>query len=93
VSVAGRAGAAGTAPESEPALDESAIFRMLECPFHAAAKPEQPHMKAGSKAATSDNRALPSDARRKYDPEQTKRNILDVATPAASMPVYVTPHS
>ena len=34
-------------------------------------------MKAGSKAATSDPRALPSDARRKYDPEQTKRNILD----------------
>ncbi|WP_261325467.1 TetR family transcriptional regulator, partial [Burkholderia contaminans] len=37
-------------------------------------------MKAGSKAATPDTRALPSDARRKYDPEQTKRNILDVAT-------------
>lgn len=37
-------------------------------------------MKAGSKAATSESRALASDARRKYDPEQTRRNILDVAT-------------
>ncbi len=37
-------------------------------------------MKAGSKGAPSDNRALASEARRKYDPEQTKRNILDVAT-------------
>ena len=37
-------------------------------------------MKAASKAATSESRALATDARRKYDPEQTKRNILDVAT-------------
>ncbi len=53
---------------------------MLECSVQAAAKPEQDHMKAGSKAATSESRALASEARRKYDPEQTKRNILDVAT-------------
>ncbi|WP_179401471.1 TetR/AcrR family transcriptional regulator [Burkholderia guangdongensis] len=37
-------------------------------------------MKTGSKAAAPDSRALPSEPRRKYDPEQTKRNILDVAT-------------
>jgi AcrR family transcriptional regulator len=43
-------------------------------------------MKKGSKAAEPDTNGIPSDtapradARRKYDPEQTKRNILDVAT-------------
>ncbi|WP_323122663.1 TetR family transcriptional regulator [Burkholderia alba] len=43
-------------------------------------------MKQGSKAPAPDSRELPSpdarrdDARRRYDPEQTKRNILDVAT-------------
>ncbi len=37
-------------------------------------------MKKGSRAAEPDNNGIPSEARRKYDPEQTKRNILDVAT-------------
>jgi AcrR family transcriptional regulator len=37
-------------------------------------------MKKGSKGSAPDSNAIPSDARRKYDPEQTKRNILDVAT-------------
>jgi AcrR family transcriptional regulator len=42
-------------------------------------------MKKGSKAAEPDTNGIASgapraDARRKYDPEQTKRNILDVAT-------------
>ncbi|WDD91437.1 TetR family transcriptional regulator [Burkholderia sp. FERM BP-3421] len=43
-------------------------------------------MKPGSKAAASENREPPTagarrdDTRRKYDPEETKRNILDVAT-------------
>src|SRR6266702_2643429 len=47
-------------------------------------------MKKGSKAAEPDTNGIPSetprtdarrsDARRKYDPEQTKRNILEVAT-------------
>jgi AcrR family transcriptional regulator len=37
-------------------------------------------MKTGSRAVAPDGRAVPSDTRRKYDPEQTKRNILDVAT-------------
>jgi len=37
-------------------------------------------MKTGSRGVAPDNRAVPSDTRRKYDPEQTKRNILDVAT-------------
>src|SRR6202012_355191 len=39
----------------------------------------------GSKAAEPDTNGIPSDsprtdARRKYDPEETRRNILDVAT-------------
>ena len=37
-------------------------------------------MKTGSRATAPEGRTAPSDARRKYDPEQTKRNILDVAT-------------
>ena len=37
-------------------------------------------MKKGSKGSAPDSNAIPSEARRKYDPEQTKRNILDVAT-------------
>ncbi len=37
-------------------------------------------MKTGSRGVAPDSRAVPSDTRRKYDPEQTKRNILDVAT-------------
>jgi AcrR family transcriptional regulator len=42
-------------------------------------------MKKGSKAAAPDHSGIPSeprrgDARRKYDPEETKRNILEVAT-------------
>src|ERR1700736_6522661 len=37
-------------------------------------------MKKGSKGSAPDSNAIPSDTRRKYDPEQTKRNILDVAT-------------
>ena len=42
-------------------------------------------MKKGSKAAAPDQSGIPSelrraDARRKYDPEETKRNILEVAT-------------
>src|SRR5258707_2089788 len=37
-------------------------------------------MKKGSKAAEPDTNGIASDTRRKYDPEQTKRNILDVAT-------------
>src|SRR6185437_16159949 len=42
-------------------------------------------MKKGSKAAEPDTNGIPSDTprgetRRKYDPEQTKRNILEVAT-------------
>ena len=42
-------------------------------------------MKKGSKAAEPDTNGIApgaarADARRKYDPEQTKRNILDVAT-------------
>src|SRR5579864_1202087 len=37
-------------------------------------------MKMGSKAAEPDNHGIVSEARRKYDPEETKRNILDVAT-------------
>lgn len=37
-------------------------------------------MKQGSKAAAPDAEARRDEARRKYDPEQTKRNILDVAT-------------
>ncbi|HEY1997019.1 TetR family transcriptional regulator [Paraburkholderia sp.] len=47
-------------------------------------------MKKGSKVAVPDNTGIPSegrrsdagrnDARRKYDPEETKRNILEVAT-------------
>src|SRR3954465_15445310 len=41
-------------------------------------------MKKGSKAAEPDTNGIPSDtprgdARRKYDPEQTKRNILEIA--------------
>ena len=42
-------------------------------------------MNKGSKAAAPDHSGIPSeprrgDARRKYDPEETKRNILEVAT-------------
>jgi AcrR family transcriptional regulator len=37
-------------------------------------------MKTGSKTVAPGSGALPSAGRRKYDPEQTKRNILDVAT-------------
>ena len=42
-------------------------------------------MKKGSKAAAPDQSGIPSeprrgDSRRKYDPEETKRNILEVAT-------------
>ena len=37
-------------------------------------------MKKGSRAAEPDNNGIPSETRRKYDPEETKRNILDVAT-------------
>jgi AcrR family transcriptional regulator len=37
-------------------------------------------MKKGSRPAEPDNTGTPTEARRKYDPEQTKRNILDVAT-------------
>ncbi|MGH8782694.1 TetR/AcrR family transcriptional regulator [Paraburkholderia sp.] len=37
-------------------------------------------MKQGNKAASPDPDSPPSGGRRKYDPEQTKRNILDVAT-------------
>lgn len=37
-------------------------------------------MKQASQAAPSDHDGPPSESRRKYDPEQTKRNILDVAT-------------
>ncbi|TKC92643.1 TetR/AcrR family transcriptional regulator [Trinickia terrae] len=37
-------------------------------------------MKKALKAAPSDLNEAPTEARRKYDPEQTKRNILDVAT-------------
>jgi AcrR family transcriptional regulator len=42
-------------------------------------------MKKGSKAAAPDHSGIPSeprrgDSRRKYDPEETKRNILEVAT-------------
>jgi AcrR family transcriptional regulator len=37
-------------------------------------------MKKGSRVAEPDNTGIPAEARRKYDPEQTKRNILDVAT-------------
>lgn len=37
-------------------------------------------MKQGNKAASPDQDSRPTEGRRKYDPEQTKRNILDVAT-------------
>ncbi|CAG4902864.1 TetR/AcrR family transcriptional regulator [Paraburkholderia gardini] len=37
-------------------------------------------MKKGIKAAGPDNTGIPSEARRKYDPEETRRNILEVAT-------------
>ncbi|MET5116651.1 TetR/AcrR family transcriptional regulator, partial [Burkholderia pseudomallei] len=37
-------------------------------------------MKQGSKPAAPDAEARRDEARRKYHPEQTKRNILDVAT-------------
>jgi AcrR family transcriptional regulator len=37
-------------------------------------------MKKALKAISPDANSVPAEARRKYDPEQTKRNILDVAT-------------
>ena len=37
-------------------------------------------MKKGSKAATPTSAAPSPEKRRKYDPEETKRNILDIAT-------------
>jgi AcrR family transcriptional regulator len=37
-------------------------------------------MKKGSPVAQPDSNDRPTEVRRKYDPEQTKRNILDVAT-------------
>jgi AcrR family transcriptional regulator len=37
-------------------------------------------MKKGSKAATPASAAPSPETRRKYDPEETKRNILDIAT-------------
>lgn len=37
-------------------------------------------MKTGNRSIAPDNRTLASDGRRKHDPEQTRRNILDVAT-------------
>ncbi|GAB6851078.1 TetR family transcriptional regulator [Paraburkholderia kururiensis] len=37
-------------------------------------------MKKASRVAAPETDGMPSEARRKYDPEQTKRNILEVAT-------------
>ncbi|CAN7558489.1 TetR family transcriptional regulator [Trinickia sp. LjRoot230] len=42
--------------------------------------PKVPKARKAPPAAVPDGNDLPPEARRKYDPEQTKRNILEVAT-------------